>query len=187
MDPHMAENDKRMFYKYLDRASKYFEWGSGGSTCAASKKPNIKEIISVESDKSWIKAMRETLGGKSHVKLRFIDLQCVPNSWGRPGPTCPKLDQRSYSDQILDQQGVDLVLIDGRYRVACCLKAHRIIGDDCVVLFDDFLDRPQYHAVLEYYNIIEQTADKRMVALKKKHGVAPPPLERIEKYELDEK
>lgn len=179
----MAEHDKRMFYKYLDRASKYFEWGSGGSTCAAAKKSNIKEVISVESDKSWHKAMRETIVGKSHVKLLFIDLHCAPNTWGRPGPTCPKLDQRAYSNQIVGQNGIDLVLIDGRYRVACCLKAHSVVDDNCVVLFDDFLDRPQYHSVLAYYNVIEKTSDNRMVALKKKG--ASPSAEMIEKYELE--
>jgi hypothetical protein len=48
------------------------------------------------------------------------------------------------------------------------------VGDDCRILFDDFLDRPQYRVVLDFYDIVEQTADKTLVVLKKKPGVSPP-------------
>ena len=48
MNPHLSKNDKKMFYKYLDKANVYFEYGSGGSTYQASIKNNIKKIYSVE-------------------------------------------------------------------------------------------------------------------------------------------
>ena len=31
MQPHLSENDKQMFYKYLNISKNYFEYGSGGS------------------------------------------------------------------------------------------------------------------------------------------------------------
>lgn len=67
----------------------------------------------------------------------------------------------NYSDQIRklsreEQDSIDLVLIDGRFRVACCLKCYDIIKDNCLIAFDDFLDRPHYHIVLEYFDIIEK-------------------------------
>jgi len=40
MEPHLADIDKQMFYSYLDRATVYLEYGSGGRHT----KP-IKEII----------------------------------------------------------------------------------------------------------------------------------------------
>ena len=40
----MSQNDKRIFYKYLDNANYYFEYGSGGSTYQASIRNNIKKI-----------------------------------------------------------------------------------------------------------------------------------------------
>lgn len=61
-----------------------------------------------------------------------------------------------------------MILIDGRYRVACCLKCFDVIDENCVVLFDDFLNRKHYHVVLDYYTILEHTADKHMVLMKKK-------------------
>jgi len=55
MEPHLSKNDKKIFYKYLDNANVYFEYGSGGSTYQASIRKNIKTIYSVESDITWQK------------------------------------------------------------------------------------------------------------------------------------
>lgn len=95
----------------------------------------------------------------------------------------------SYNNHLRDlskdeQNNIDLVMIDGRFRVACCLKCYNIISDICLIVFDDFLDREQYHVVLKYFEIIDKTIDKRMVILKKKkHVVMSDDL--IKKYELD--
>lgn len=45
MEPHLAPNDKKMFYKYLNKATFYFEYGSGGSTYKASTIRKIKKYI----------------------------------------------------------------------------------------------------------------------------------------------
>ena len=55
MEPYLAENDKEIFYKYLDNTNVYFEYGSGGSAFQASIRKNIKTIYSVESDITWQK------------------------------------------------------------------------------------------------------------------------------------
>ena len=44
MEPLLKDNDKLMFYKYLNNANTYFEYGSGGSTYQASIRDNIKKI-----------------------------------------------------------------------------------------------------------------------------------------------
>jgi hypothetical protein len=80
---------------------------------------------------------------------------------------------------------IDLVMIDGRFRVACCLKCFNVINDECLIAFDDFLDRPEYHIVLIYYEIVDQTDDDRMVILKKKQNIKSIPDKLIKKYELD--
>jgi predicted O-methyltransferase YrrM len=82
-----------------------------------------------------------------------------------------------------EQESIDLVFIDGRFRVACCLKCFEIIKDSCLIVYDDFLNRPEYHIVLRYFDIIDKTIDNRMVILKKKTNVTVPK-ELIEKYEL---
>ena len=76
------------------------------------------------------------------------------------------------------------VALDGRFRVACCLKCFDIIHPNCLIVFDDFLDRPQYHVVLDYYDVVEKTTDNRMVILRKKKHKNSIPTELISKYEL---
>lgn len=180
----MNPSDKLLFQKYLDASSRYFEWGSGGSTYLAAMKPNIKSITSIESDTQWFRAVNDAVKGKSHVKIVLVDLHCDPNNWGRPGSSCSENEQKRYSSQIL-YSNPDLILIDGRYRIACCLKCFSTISDDCVVLFDDFLTRPHYNVVLTYFDVIEKTTDNCMVVLKKKTGQVAPTDEFIRKYELD--
>ena len=186
MEPFMKPLDRRLFYKQLGKATTYLEYGSGGSTVQASLRPNLRTIISVESDLDWHVKLRTMISVP--VQYIFCDVKTVPNSWGYPGPGSTPDDLRAYSDVVRKlepelQRSLDLVLIDGRFRVACCLKCYDVVSDQCVILFDDFLMRPHYHIVLDYFTIVEQTADKCMVVLKKKAGVSPPK-ELIERYEI---
>ena len=56
----------------------------------------------------------------------------------------------------------DLVLIDGRFRVACaaliCLHPKYVKR----ICFDDFTSRPQYHVILPFIDILE-TVDTMIV------------------------
>ena len=61
----------------------------------------------------------------------------------------------------------------------------QIGNNNCFIAFDDFLVRPQYWVVLDFYDIIEKTQDDQMVILRKKNNVVIP-TELIKKYELDE-
>lgn len=187
MQPHLSNNDKNLFYKYLDNINVYFEFGSGGSTYQASIR-NIKTIYSVESDITWHKQIKQTIKNPN-INYIYNEMNTIPNTWGNPGKNATNIQKINYSNQITklsieEQNSIDLVLIDGRFRVACCLKCYDIIKDNCLIAFDDFLNRPQYHVVLEYFDIIENTKDNRMVILKKKKNVNIPK-ELIEKYELN--
>ncbi len=189
LEPHFKPNDKVMFYKYLNKATMYFEFGSGGSTYQASIRDNIEHVYSVESDKYWSDKLKQTLAKHNHkVTYLFNDMGTTADTWGAPGKTATKDQLRKYSDQIvmLDPEisnKLDLILIDGRFRVACCLKCFNVINDNCVIAFDDFLKRPYYNVVLDYYDIIESSNDKHMVILKKKRNVTINS-ELIKKYEL---
>jgi hypothetical protein len=107
---------------------------------------------------------------------------------GYPCGRCLKTDLINYSEHmrnlsIEERSKIDLVMIDGRFRVACCLKCFDVINDDCYIIFDDFLNRKNYRVILDYYDIIEKTEDKRMVVLRKKKNISIPD-ELIKKYEL---
>jgi hypothetical protein len=187
MEPHLSTNDKEMFYRYLDKINVYFEYGSGGSTYQASIRRNIKTIYSVESDIEWQKKLKQKVTN-TNINYLYNEMDTKPNTWGGPGKNATEIQKKNYSNHLkklnkLQQKSVDLVFIDGRFRVACCLKCYDIIKDTCLIAFDDFLDRPQYHLVLKYFDVIEKTQDNRMVILKKKKNVTIPK-ELIEKYEL---
>jgi len=191
MEPHILPKDKVLFYKYLDAATNYFEFGSGGSTVQAALRPNIRKLYSVESDLAWHTKVKASLPlNRDGVQQILVDLHTKDGaSWGGPGRTCTYEEKIRYSDSIwaiglLESQSLDMILIDGRFRVACALKCFEVILDNCVVLFDDFLNRPQYHIVLQFYEVVEQTAEKTMAVLRKKAGVAAPSSELILKYEL---
>ena len=189
MEPHILPKDKELFYRYLDTATNYFEFGSGGSTAQAALRPNIQQIWSVESDPLWIQNVQKSLSQEANQKVawHFVDLHTT-HSWGGPGSSSTLAQRASYSQQICltpSPGTIDLLLIDGRFRVACALKAFSVISDTCVVLFDDFLNRPQYHIVLQFYEVVEQTTDKVMARLRKKPGVAAPPESVIKLYELN--
>jgi hypothetical protein len=195
MEPVLSYNDKQIFYKYLDKSKIYFEFGSGGSTYQAFFRKNIQKIYSVESDLEWYNKLQEIIKNENEteteneINLIYHEMDTKPNTWGKPGPNSTELEHKNYSNHIIfinetDRQNIDLVLIDGRFRVACCLKCFDIINNDCVIAFDDFLTRPHYHIVLNYYDIIEKTEDNRMVFLKKKQNINSIPKEVIEQYEL---
>ena len=192
MEPWFYNNDKIMFYKYLNKSKIYFEYGSGGSTYQASLYNNIKRIYSVESDLSWHTKLKQLLTNQKRINLIYNDMCTIENNWGRPGKNSTPNQWKNYSNHFVflpksEQKKVDLILIDGRFRVACCLKLINLINDNCFIAFDDFLNRKQYHIVLNYFDIIEKTQDNRMVILKKKQFIKPINTNRNQKIKLMKK
>lgn len=186
MEPLLSINDKLMFYKYLDNSKVYLEYGSGGSTYQASIR-NI-HIYSIESDKNWHDKLKKNIDNNK-INYIHIEMDTQPHNWGYPGPNSTKLQQIKYSDYIRklskeERENIDLVFIDGRFRVSCCLKCFDVIKNDCVIAFDDFLNRQHYHIVLDYYEIVDLTIDERMVILKKKDNINYIPESIIKKYEI---
>ena len=173
MKPFMK--DTFLFYKYLSKAKRFLEYGSGGSTYQASLRPNIISITSIESCPIWYHEMLKHINEK--VSLHYIDINSKPNTWGHPGTTS-KESLILYSEPKYKNE--DLILIDGRFRVACAMKLWNKINNNTIILFDDFLNREYYHIVLDYFDIIEK--GKSMVVLKKNNN--QPPEDIIKQYEL---
>lgn len=169
----MEKEDIELFYKYLDNATNYLEYGSGGSTYQAAQRENIKSIISIESDEEWSNKI------KNYTTLKYIDINSSPNSWGYPGNKATLENIKLYSTSQYTNQ--DMILIDGRFRVACALKLWDHIHESTNVLFDDFNDRKQYHIVLDFFDVVEKGV--KLIVLKK--GKTKPSKRLIEYFELD--
>ena len=109
-----------------------------------------------------------------------------PNTFGHPGKKSSLKDWIKYSTEFLKYNYIyDTILIDGRFRVACCLNCFKVMNYNSIILFDDFKNRDYYHIVLDYYNIIDNGT--RMVVLQKKKNILPPNKDIINKYIKDQR
>ena len=128
------------------------EYGSGGSTLIAGYYQ--KTIITVESDRDWLNAL------VAHAKDVKLDSTITPlwvdigetENWGYPDNELHWRNWYNYPTQPwvnCHEQGVypDLVLIDGRFRVASFFSSCIHTKKPLTILFDDFIDRPHYHRV----------------------------------------
>lgn len=162
MIPELSANDMKMFYRYLDKATVYFEYGSGGSTYQANLRPNIQKIYTVESDKTWMNKLKSVIKNNTKITYIYNEMGIKPHTWGYPSGRCLKKSLTNYSEHIRnltveERSKIDLVMIDGRFRVACCSKCFDVINDA-------FYDVKS----IMTYSIIERTEDKRMVVLRKR-------------------
>jgi len=77
----------------------------------------------------------------------------------------------------------DFILVDGRFRVACCLNLLRFLDKeqfDMIILIDDFKNRNHYKILYEYFNIKLVGRMALLTSSKKKFDQ-----EVFEKYLLD--
>lgn len=153
--PHMEPEGLARFQTALAQSRCYLEFGSGGSTVLACRTPGLNHIVTVETDPAWLQRVQQaTDGSPCDRSLLHCDLGPV-GPWGTPLSRDHAADFWRYPTlpwQTARARGLhpDLVLIDGRFRVACFL--HSLISADAgtTVLFDDYFDRAHY-AVAEKF------------------------------------
>jgi hypothetical protein len=171
MEPLLPQKEKRLFYKYLNNSKNYLEYGSGGSSFQASIRPHIMNIISVESDKTWFNKLKKIINNPRFL-YNYIELNALPNTFGYPNNT--NFNMNALYPSVIDKYKnikFDLILIDGRFRVACALICFKYIDNNCILIVDDMTDRPYYNEIYNYYNKIDGAG--RMVVFKKKDTLEP--------------
>ena len=154
MLPHMSTNEINMFKTYLQKAAIYFEYGSGGSTYFAVNN-GVKKIYSVESDPQWTDKLKQQLNNDI-VSFIHIDIGST-GAWGYP-TTSDNISNYPLYSKAIDQitEKIDLVLVDGRFRVACICRSLLKLDPNSFILVHDFWNRPQYHVVLPYLDVIDR-------------------------------
>ncbi|EHD22011.1 hypothetical protein BrE312_2631 [Brenneria sp. EniD312] len=172
--PRMSVKETQLFERYLKNAKSYFEFGSGGSTKLAAR-CNI-EIFGVESDKFWVETLRKEVGPL--CKVEFADIGPT-KEWGYPVDNTKKEHFPRYSESILKYDNpFDLILVDGRFRVACTLNAikHSLKQQknvaDTLIFIHDFWCRPDYHAVLAFLDTQETAETAGLFKIKKNINIA---------------
>ncbi len=166
MKPYMKNDEIKLFQKYLLTSQRFLEFGSGGSTLYAIEQ-GVPQIMSLETDKSWLDKLQKDPQiqekiKKSELELVFQDLfvdwwkyvSWAPESLPIPEELVEKW--KNYSNLLLKKKfNPDLVLIDGRFRVASLLKLYHTLSEKCIILFHDYSIRPQYHIVEDFFTPLE--------------------------------
>ena len=159
--PWMSQSEIQTIEKYLKPEFTMLEWGSGGSTLYFPK--FVRKYYSIEHDMSWY----DNISPKTPNN---VDYHLILPNEAITDPT-QKHQVQNYIDQV-DTLGVatfDAVLIDGRGRGWCAEKVVSYLKEDSVVFIHDYWQRPQYHIVETWYDVIDYIKDgQSLVVLKPK-------------------
>lgn len=151
--PSMDPAGIQEFTSTLTTSSCYLEYGCGGSTLFAARFQNIKKIITVETDLSWLSAVRNSLSPDGQGRFVFLHADLGPvGDWGYP--EAPSENYKSFWRYICDPwieckaagAEPDAVLVDGRFRVACAILSSMLMTRG-VIMLDDYVGRPHYQEV----------------------------------------
>ena len=169
----MSAGELEVLHAQLRQARKYLEFGSGDSTVHAVNTPSIVSIDSVESSHQYIndnlKPRPEVQQAITDGRLQFhiIDVG-ETKEWGYPKDESKMHLWPNYSLSVFSEPSDhDLVLIDGRFRVACALSCLLNTPDNSTIMIHDFWNRTKFYFLLKFFNV-EYEVDKLGVFTKKK-------------------
>ncbi|MBC7739079.1 MAG: hypothetical protein H7245_18135 [Candidatus Saccharibacteria bacterium] len=132
-------------------AAVILEYGSGGSTLVAADLPG-RRVFAVESAVLWMARMQvwfQDHPPKANVVLHHGDIGKT-RDWGFPADTKTAGRWSAYPLSVWDRPDFaqpDVVLIDGRFRLACALTVLFRSLKPVTVLIDDYIDRPGYKKI----------------------------------------
>jgi len=102
----------------LNKKHRVFEFGSGNSTYFYAKLAG--KVVSVEHDRSWYNRLYKNR--PENADLYFSELE-------RDGDYC--------RTPARIKQDFDIIIVDGRDRVNCCIQAVNSLSENGVVVLDD--------------------------------------------------
>jgi len=175
--PWMTKKEIKAFCFFMKPGNIYFEFGSGGSTNIASYYK--LKTYSVESDVKWHKKLKD-----NDIKANYITIDLKAQSKGFPGNETNIENWKKYIQAYKKEYNANIILIDGRFRVACGLDIFTKINNDCIVLIHDYKKRYKYHILEKFYLKIEKWDS--LVALIKRPNIKSIPKNIYDKY-LNEK
>jgi hypothetical protein len=136
----------------------------------------VPVIISVDTSKLWVDKVRNSLSNtESNLDLHYCNVGEI-GDWGTPingeryqhfwrYTVHPWVSARKKSLQP------DLVLIDGRFRVASFLYSVVASKEGTLIMFDDYFDRKKYSVVEEFCKIQEVHGRMAIFCVEKKYSV----------------
>ena len=136
----------------LDGAARYLEYGCGLSSEFVASNYDC-QIRSIETSGEWAEKIQASLGQRADIF--HVDLGPV-GAWGRPESYVLRRQFTEYCEAgFKDDYDPNVVLIDGRFRVAVFLTALLRVSPGAQIIFDDYPGRPYYHVVEEIIRPVE--------------------------------
>jgi hypothetical protein len=190
--PCVGDGSNAAFERMLENCRFYLEYGSGGSTIRAARME--KPFISVETDRFYLKAVHKKIGTLSRGQhLLYADIGPIGPQYGAPlfkTPTDLRLEKwTSYVSlpwRHLEPGALpDLVMIDGRFRVAAALIscAHLIDSPESRIAVDDYVGRPHYQSIEQHAQLV--CTYEHMAVFKPPSRNSPQLQEAIHKFSAD--
>ncbi|SDZ80340.1 hypothetical protein SAMN05192529_10213 [Arachidicoccus rhizosphaerae] len=119
----------------INKNFEVFEFGSGNSTLFFAK--HVRELYSIEYDKKWFDLISKKIIVQELNNVRYIYCELG----------------NAYSNKIVQiDTFFDMVIIDGRQRVECAIRAYSKLKDSGVLILDDS-DRVKYKEIFDFYQI----------------------------------
>ncbi len=173
--PHFRKEELMAFLSLLTKDTIFFETGSGCSSIIA--KYYAKKTYAVEGCTKFYK-----IGIKNGLKdvLLFNDLKPDNPTWSYPGKNSNIKDWKKYFQAYKKEYNADVILIDGRFKVATAMDIFNKIRDDTIILLHEYFNRPSYFVLENYYNYIYHWGS--LYAFVKKKDIKLIPMEIQEKY-----
>ncbi len=160
--PAMRPRETALLTDLLRRSDRVLEFGAGGST-TLSMKLGVVHLVSVESDASWIERIKADDRAAQAIedgRLTMLRADIGPIGFmGGPGKGSTRDRWPDYARTPwahLDARQLDLILIDGRFRVACIMESILRASPRTLIAVHDFWDRPEYHCVLPFLDEIDR-------------------------------
>jgi len=152
----MSQVERDCLASAVREGSRIVEFGCGGSTLFFVQQ-GAARVDSVESDRAWVDKLATDSEIAAAVQAGVVDIRHVDlgptRSWGAPVDPAHIARWPQYWRGVWDTVAadtVDLVFVDGRFRVACALYAALVLGRDATIAMHDFWNRPHYHDILEF-------------------------------------
>jgi glycosyltransferase involved in cell wall biosynthesis len=154
----MESTSVKLLCDFMSADKDVLEWGSGGSTNFFSQ--FVKHWDTIEHDAVWASKIKQQA-------LKGVDYHSVPTNWKASTPRDGNYDEfKEYVEfpKTLNKQW-DVILIDGRSRVACAesvLRNHLLKKDGIVVVHDWERDHANkdpdsnYKKMLKYYDVVTE-------------------------------
>src|SRR3989442_618610 len=146
--PYMPLSAVQFLEHHLYPGSIVFEWGGGGSTLWFADR--VRTVIAVEHDRAWYAALHDKLSMGTRAECSLLLREPQPLVPETPAGYLSSECVGNFQDYVhaIDaghDEALDLVLVDGRCRASCLLRAASKVRPGGMLVLDDS-DRDRYQS-----------------------------------------